>query len=424
MNDLSRAGLAPAPRRVGRAVVAAIGIAGAAAGAWWGLRPTAPAPQFVTVKADRGDIVARVTATGTLSALVTVQVGTQVSGRIAQINVDYNSPVKKGQLIAKIDPRLFEAAAEQAKANLAAAEGNLAQARVKAKDAQRQAERSNELFGQKLIAQGDRDTAQANADAAQANVVSMQGAVEQARAAYHESQINLNYTDIISPTDGVVISKSVDVGQTVAASLQAPVLFTIAQDLRKMEVDTNVAESDVGKLSADMPVTFTVDAFPGERFRGTVRQVRNAPQTVQNVVTYNAVIDVANDDLRLRPGMTANVSFVYAQKNGVLRVANSALRFRPSKEVLRALRGPDDAGAPAGAPGTEPPKARGERNPEQRTLWCMRGGQFAPVTVKVGVSDGTLTEITDGDLKEGDEVVTDVRGGPADKPSAPSGRLF
>ena len=404
MSDALLARFSPAPKS--RLILAVIGVTAAAAAAWLGLRPGASPPQFVTAKVDRGDIVARVTATGTLSALVTVQVGTQVSGRLAQINVDYNSPVRKGQLIAKIDPRLFEAAAEQAKANLAAAEGNLAQAKVKAKDAVRQAERSNELFAQKLIAQSDRDTAQANADAAGANVVSMQGAVEQARAAYHEAQINLNYTDIISPTDGVVISKSVDVGQTVAASLQSPTLFTIAQDLRKMEVDTNVAESDVGKLTAGMPVTFTVDAFAGERFSGTVRQVRNAPQTVQNVVTYNAVIDVANDDLRLRPGMTANVSFVYAQKNGVLRVPNSALRFRPAKE-LRA---------------SEPAKTAA---PDQRTLWTPGQRQLAPVAAQIGVSDGTLTELVDSSLHEGDEVVTDVRGGGPDKPNVQGGgRLF
>jgi HlyD family secretion protein len=409
MNEPLRFGLAPAPQRRGRLALAAIGAVIVAAMAWAWLRPREAAPQFVMARADRGDIVARVTATGTLSALVTVQVGTQVSGRIAQINVDYNSPVKKGQLIAKIDPRLFQAAVEQARANLAAAQGNLAQARVKAKDAERQSQRSNELFAQKLIAQADRDTAQANADAAAANVVSAQGALEQARAAAHEAEINLAYTDIVSPTDGVVISKSVDVGQTVAASLQAPVLFTIAQDLRKMEVDTNVAESDVGKLSAGMPVTFTVDAFPAERFRGTVRQVRNAPQTVQNVVTYNAVIDVGNDDLRLRPGMTANVSFTYAQRNAVLRAPNSALRFRPSKELLRS--------AAAEAPKTD-------RSPDQRTLWTLRNGQLAALPVKIGVSDGTLTEVVEGELKEGDEVVTDVRGGAADKPSAPSGRLF
>ncbi|HVI92482.1 MAG TPA: efflux RND transporter periplasmic adaptor subunit, partial [Anaeromyxobacter sp.] len=268
-----------------------------------------PALTFETQPADRGGVVAKVTATGTLSALVTVQVGSQVSGRLAQVLVDYNSPVKKGQLIARIDPQLFEAAVEQARANLVAARGNLAKARAQAIDADRQAKRSATLAEQKLVSEADRDTAQANADAARAQVEASNGDVAQAEASLHQAQVNLAYTRIVSPTDGVVISRNVDVGQTVAASLQAPTLFVIAEDLSRMQVDTNVAEADVGKLQDGMDATFTVDAYPTERFRGKVRQIRNAPQTVQNVVTYDAVIDVPNPDLKLRPGMTANVSF-------------------------------------------------------------------------------------------------------------------
>src|SRR2546428_556586 len=302
-------------------VVAALTLGGAR-------RSTDPA-KYETVKVERGRIVARVTASGTLSALVTVQVGTQVSGRIQDLYVDFNSPVRKGQILAKIDPQFFRAEVEQAKANLAAAQGNLAKAKAQAVDAHRQFERA-EVLGQKaqLVAQADIDTADANAQAADAQIKAMEGAVAQAQASLYQAEVNLGYTTIASSIDGVVISRNVDVGQTVAASLQAPTLFTIAQDLRKMQVDTNVSEADVGKLRDGMPTSFTVDAFPGETFKGVIRQIRNAPQSVQNVVTYDAVIDVDNSDMRLRPGMTANVTFTYAQKDDALRFPNAALRFR------------------------------------------------------------------------------------------------
>src|SRR5512133_3066104 len=338
-----------------RRAVLAIAIVLAVGAALWGWRAThrPAAITYETQPADRGAVVAKVTATGTLSALVTVQVGSQVSGRLAQVLVDFNSPVKKGQLIARIDPQLFDAAVEQARANLVAANGNLAKSRAQAVDADRQAKRSASLAEQKLVAQADADTAASNADAARAQVAATEGSVSQARAALHQAEVNLAYTKIVSPTDGVVISRNVDVGQTVAASLQAPTIFVIAEDLARMQVDTNVAESDVGKLQSGMDATFTVDAYPGERFRGTVRQIRNAPQTVQNVVTYDAVIDVRNPDLKLRPGMTANVSFVWAQRQDVLRVPNAALRFRPTRELLAAMgagkRGAAGAG-PARAP--------------------------------------------------------------------------
>ncbi|HVT35228.1 MAG TPA: efflux RND transporter periplasmic adaptor subunit [Nevskiaceae bacterium] len=373
------------------------------------------APDYVTVKADRGRIAARVTATGTLSALVTVQVGSQVSGRIADIEVDYNSTVKKGQLLARIDPQLFEAALQQAQANLKAAQGNLVKARVQAKDAHRQADRSDELYAQKLIAQSDRDTARANADAADAAIVAADGEVAQAQASADQASVNLAYTKILSPTDGVVISRAVDVGQTVAAALQAPTLFVIAQDLSQMQVDTSVAESDIGKLTEGMPVMFTVDAYPNERFRGSVRQIRNAPTTVQNVVTYDAVIAVANPDLKLKPGMTANATFTYADKSDVLRVPNAALRFKPAADQV--------PGPKADAPREHGQRGGGDRS--QRTLWVLRGGQAQPVTVQTGISDGSLTEIADGDLHEGDDLITDIKGGTASKPaSAPGPRMF
>jgi HlyD family secretion protein len=251
----------------------------------WGRAGKKPVQKYETVKVDRGRITARVTATGTVSALVTVQVGSQVSGRIAELHADFNSVVKKGQVIAKIDPELFKAAVEQGKANYAAAKGNLEKAQAQAVDAERQYERAKALAERQLIATADRDTAESTAGAARAQVAASQGAVSQATASLHQAQVNLDYSIIKSPIDGVVISRSVDVGQTVAASLQAPTLFTIAENLAKMQVDTSVAEADVGKLKPDMTATFVVDAYPQERFRGKVRQIRNAPQSVQNVVT-------------------------------------------------------------------------------------------------------------------------------------------
>src|SRR5215468_7087989 len=312
-------------------VVALCVAAGAGIGIWqWRKHvAAAAAPRYETVAVDRGPIVAKVTATGTLSALVTVQVGTQVSGRIKQINVDFNSPVQKGQVIAKIEPALFAAALESARANYLAAQGTVAKLEAQAENAKVQYDRSQQLFERKAIAQADLDTARATMRAANGDVTASRGNMEQAKASLHQAQVNLDYTTIVSPTTGVVISRSVDVGQTVAASLSAPTLFLIAEDLTKMQVDTSVAEADIGKLKPGMEATFTVDAYPTKTFKGTVRQIRNAPQTQQNVVTYDAVIDVANPNLELKPGMTANVTFVFDHRENVLRVANAALRFQP-----------------------------------------------------------------------------------------------
>jgi HlyD family secretion protein len=361
----------------------------------WQKRKAPDRPLFVTTPVERGRLVARVTATGTLSALVTVQVGSQVSGRISQLFADFNSQVKKGQVIARIDPQLFWAAVEQAHANSVAAEGNLARVKAQALDAKRQLERSRVLRQQNLVAQADLDTAEANEAAAVAQVSASEGAVKQARAALHQAEINLKYTTIVSPIDGVVISRSVDVGQTVAASLQAPTLFTIAEDLKKMQVDTNVAEADVGKLRPGMAATFTVDAYPVVRFRGTVRQIRNSPQTVQNVVTYDAVIDVGNAELKLKPGMTANVTFIYAERDDSLRVSNTALRYRPSMEKEHNTK---QHGGFA--------KKEGHA-PDERTVWVLKDGKPMPVKVKLGVSDGSNTEVVEGALQEGDLLITE-----------------
>ncbi|HET8937076.1 MAG TPA: efflux RND transporter periplasmic adaptor subunit [Polyangiales bacterium] len=379
-------------------------------------------PPYQTSTIDRGPIVAKVTASGTLSALVTVQVGSQVSGRIREIFVDFNSVVKKGEVIARLDTQLLTATLEQARANFDAAQADLLRAQVQARDAERQLGRQRSLHEQKLTAQADFDTAQANSEVAAASVAAAQGRLAQTRAALHQAQVNLNYATIESPIDGVVISRSVDVGQTVTASLQTPTLFVIAEDLRKMQVDTSVAEADVGRLQAGMRAYFTVDAFPNDRFEGTVRQIRNAATTVQNVVTYDAVIDVANPELKLRPGMTANVTFVYADQQEALRTVNAALRFKPSAELLKAAKPPETGGKPgspeaapeaSGGPAKPRGSARGRREPTNtgRTLWVLRGQTPQPVNVKLGITDGTHTEIVEGGLREGDLVITDVVGG-------------
>jgi HlyD family secretion protein len=379
-----------------------------------------PAVQYETAKVDRGRITATVTATGTLSALVTVQVGTQVSGRLKDILVDFNSPVKKGQVLARIDPQLFQASLAQARANHAAAKGDLAAAQVKALDGERQYTRAKSLGERKLIAQADLDTAQATYESAKAQVDSAQGRVEQMAASLNQAQVNLAFTTITSPIDGIVVSRSVDVGQTVAASLSAPTLFVLAEDLAKMQVDASVAEADIGKLSAGMNARFTVDAYPSDKFKGKVRQIRNSPTTVQNVVTYDAVIDVDNAELKLKPGMTANITFIYAEKNDAVRVPNAALRFKPPTEIA----GPAASGeADAGVGGQ---RARGQRQREpsdKRTVWVLRGTTPTAVQIQTGVTDGTMTEAIGEAIREGDVVITDSTGGTqSTSTSAPGGQ--
>src|SRR5215472_7700415 len=274
------------------------------------------AATYQTAAVTRGPITQAVTATGTLNPVVNVQVGSQVSGNIAKLFVDFNSQVKAGQVVAQIDPALFQATVTQAEGDLASAQAALELAKVNAARTQR-------LFVEKNSSQQDVDQAVANLHQAEANVKIKQGALDKAKA-------DLDHCTITSPIDGVVISRSVDVGQTVAASLQAPVIFQIANDLTKMQIDSNVAEADVGVVKVGQDVDFTVDAFPTRTFHGKVVQVRNAPITVQNVVTYDTVIGVDNKDLKLKPGMTANVSIIIAHKENVLQIKNAALRYRPA----------------------------------------------------------------------------------------------
>src|SRR2546425_3494030 len=274
------------------------------------------AANYQTATIARGPITQAVTATGTLNPVVNVQVGSQVSGNIAKLFADFNSQVKAGEVVAQIDPATFQATVMQAEGDLASAQAGLELARATAA-------RTQDLVKKQNSSQADLDQAMANLHQAEANVKIKQGALEKAK-------VDLEHCTIVSPIDGMVISRSVDVGQTVAASLQAPVIFAIANDLTKMQIDSNVAEADVGVVSVDQSVDFTVDAFPTRTFHGKVVQVRNAPITVQNVVTYDTVIGVSNSDLKLKPGMTANVSILVAHRDNVLQIKNAALRYRPA----------------------------------------------------------------------------------------------
>ncbi len=363
---------------------------------------------YQTVPVTRGPVVQAVSATGTLNPVLNVTIGSQVSGNIKELLVDFNSLVKAGDVVAQIDPVLFQA-------NVMQAEGELANAKAGLELARLNAGRIESLVTKQSSAQADLDQARASLRQAEANVQIREGALAKVKA-------DLEHTTIRSPIDGVVISRSVDVGQTVAASLQAPVLFTIANDLAKMQIDANVAEADIGAVAVEQKVDFTVDAFPNQTFHGQVTQVRNAPIVVQNVVSYDTVIGVSNPEMKLKPGMTANVSIVAAQRENVLKISNAALRFRlvdekagaPSPGSPRGSGRPPGAGRPGA--GRERP-AGGERS--TRTVQVLADGASQPtaVQIKVGITDGVFTEVLEG-LKEGDRVVTATLSGEKAKPAS------
>jgi HlyD family secretion protein len=309
---------------------------GAGAGAYY-IRGRGGEPQVSTLQLTRGDLIDQVGATGTLQAVITVQVGTQVSGIVDELYADFNSIVKKGQVIARLDPSILETQVETARANLANAEANLERQKAAVEDATTKLTRARELANRSLLPQADLDAADATAKQAQAQLKSMESQIVQAKAALNKAQVDLDHTVITAPIDGIVISRNVDKGQTVAASMQAPTLFIIAADLTKMQVNANIDESDVGRMRPGQIVHFRVDAYPTEQFTGTVEQVRLNPTTVQNVVTYSTVIDVPNPELKLKPGMTANVNIEIARRSNVLRVPNAALRFRPTRDTFQAL---------------------------------------------------------------------------------------
>jgi len=343
--------------------------------------------QYKTERAVRGDITETISATGTVNAITTVLVGTQVSGTVQKLYVDFNSRVKKGQIIALIDPTTFNAQLSLAKANLASAIAAVDKSRVMLADTKRTMERNQKLSEKNLIAQSDLDTAITNYESAKAQLEQSKAGVEQARASLVIAETNLAYTRICSPVSGIVISRAVDVGQTVAASFQTPTLFTIAEDLTKMQIDTSVNEADIGKIKNRLNAVFTVDAYPDITFNGIVSQVRVAPITVQNVVTYDVVINVDNSDLRLKPGMTANASIIITKKSNVIKIPNGSLRFKMQEKPVSA----------AG------PKAEG-KGP---AVWVLDKGKPKRIAVTTGITDGSYTEVTSGDLKEGMEIIVD-----------------
>ncbi|HBH01050.1 MAG TPA: HlyD family secretion protein [Candidatus Rokubacteria bacterium] len=527
-------------------------LAGAAVWGYLYTQSGGSGPRYRLARVERGPLTAAVSATGNLNAVITVQVGSQVSGQIKELLADFNSVVKNGQVIARIDQDIFRAKVDQASAELDAARASVlnqqaqveraradvenaraalaeakaqtAKAQVTVLDARRDRDRKAELFARQLIARSDMDSAQANHDSsaaqlesvrareqalasainsslaqlrvADAGLASARATVEQRRASLEQARVDLDRTTIRAPVDGVVVSRQVDVGQTVAASLQAPVLFTIAQDLTKMQVETSVDEADIGRIRLDDRATFTVDAFPGETFSGTVVQIRKAAQIVQNVVTYIVVVAVGNPSGRLLPGMTANVKLVVAEKPSVLKVPNAALRFRPAGAETPAAGAPPAAPGRAGAPpSTEstrerlvqglklteeqqrrldpilqdtrqqlmelqsqglPEAARHARAQKIREASRARirailtaeqqarfdesaggggggaagrvfvlgpDGKPAAVTVMLGISDGTSTEVVRGGLREGQEVVVGAAAGGSGRPAAGGPRL-
>jgi HlyD family secretion protein len=393
---------------------------------------------YFTAKVERGNIRDAVDATGTVNAVITVQVGSQVSGTIAALHADFNSRVRKGDVIALIDPQLFEGTLKQAIADLAnaeasvvVAEANLTKARANELETRREYERADALVKETIGSQQDLDLAQANYEGAKASVHAAEASVAQARAQVRQreaavsvARTNLAYTVIRSPIDGTVVARNVDVGQTVAASLQAPTIFTIAQDLRKMQVYAKVDESDVGKIHAGQAVTFKVDAFPKDLFHGQVSQVRMNPTTVQNVVTYDAIIDFANPDLKLFPGMTAYVTIPVATAEDVAKIPNAALRFKPplSPEQVRTLLAragiqdepTSDAAFPDadGSDAAVPAGGRHSTRAPSAVVWkLVDGDKLEPVEVALGITDHTYTEVGKllaGQLNAGDDVVTSV----------------
>ncbi|MFI5341738.1 MAG: efflux RND transporter periplasmic adaptor subunit [Candidatus Methylomirabilales bacterium] len=457
--------------------ILAVLVLGGAAGFYWFNSGTGKA-SYRTAPVERGDIQSSISATGTLNAVITVQVGTQVSGTIKELMVDYNSRVKKGMLIARIDPATFEAKVNQAKADLesaraavlnqraavAKAEADVATARanvvkedVAVRDAKIKYDSRVRLFKRGGVSQEELDTAQATQDSARAQVEAAQASlqasqaalevsramltaaeatVQQKQAVLAQAQVDLDNSEIRAPVDGVVVARNVDVGQTVAASLQAPTLFLIAQDLTKMQVDTNVDEADVGRVVLDQEATFSVDSFPGQAFRGRVVQIRQAAQVIQNVVTYDCVVAVGNPELKLMPGMTANVKILVARRENALLVPNAVFRVRLDAASSAGSsgspggspagqRGPQTpaGGRPASSPGMSPGRgpdagAPGATDGKQR-VWVLQDGKAVERMVRTGLSDGQKTEVLEG-LKDGEAVIVGLGTGPRGG-SGPSG---
>jgi HlyD family secretion protein len=413
------------------------------------LRGRRATTRYLTVAVDRGDIVDVVGATGVLQAVITVQVGSQVSGTISELHADFNSRVTKGQVIARLEQSAFLARLNQAQANVASARANVDRSQAAIDDAKQKYDRALELSKQDLVPQSDLESARATYQSSLAQHQANKAAVKQAEAALHQAQVDLDHTVITAPVDGVVLARNVDVGQTVAASFQAPVLFVIANDLAHMQVNASIDEADIGRVRAGEDVTFTVDAFPEQEFRGRLEQIRLQPITTQNVVTYNTIISVENPRLRLMPGMTATVSVIVRSRTNALRVPSAALRFRP--EGYASQRGATQRGAGGGAAGAggfagagrtrSGAAAAGGGTRERRQGGLDRGassgegpdgtgngrpglvfvlgsdGQPKATPVKLGISDGRFVEVVDG-VSEGARVVTGIEEGGAPRPQA------
>lgn len=380
----------------------------------WSFGSGAKESSYMTVPARKGDITQVVSATGTLQAVVTVQVGSQVSGSIAKLNADFNSKVKQGQVIAELDQAKFKARVDEERANLLAARAQLTKAKIALEDAHRTLKRAKQLKERDLISQSELDAAQTAYDAATSQLEVAKAQVAQAEAALSRASLDLAETVIRSPVDGIVISRNVDVGQTVAASLQAPTLFTIADDLSKMEVHTNVDEADISNVREGQEVTFTVDAYPMRRFTGKVSQVRHAPTVVQNVVTYDAVVGIDNRELLLKPGMTANVEFLVSQKSNVVRIPNVALRFKPpaeKREAQEVLRQASRSGSGSGGrrrSGVERSRSAERADGEEGRwvkVYVLKAQQPTPIQVRLGITDGSYTEVLEGEILEEQQVI-------------------
>lgn len=361
-------------------------------------------PIYNTEPIIKGDISEFITASGTINPIKVTIIGTQVSGPIKEIYVDYNTIVTKGQLLARIDPALFEAKVSEAKANLLATEANYDKLQAILTNNERIMNRNKELFDTDLIAKIEFENAETNYLSTKAELASAKANISQAKATLNNALTNLNYTKITSPTSGIVISKDVEVGQTVAASFQTPTLFTVAEDMTKMQIEANISEADISKVKIGQQVDFTVDSYHDETFKGTVTQIRNSPETIQNVVTYYVIIDVSNDDLKLKPGMTANVSILVNKKENVLLAPNDSLTF--------TIFDSDNT-----------------QKFEQQGIWIMKKDKPQRIEIKTGISNEKYTEIFSKDLSEGQEVIIskgdkkDKKGKTQNDPQKPNMRM-
>ncbi|MGA7808319.1 efflux RND transporter periplasmic adaptor subunit [Bradyrhizobium sp.] len=364
--------------------IAALLVAGIASATWW-MSAKRSAVHYVTAQVTRGPVTRTVAATGTVNPELTIIVGSYVSGVIQEIYCDYNTRVKKGEVCAKIDPRPYETLVAQAKANLSVGKAQLQKDQANLAYTRINHERNAQMVVTHAVSQDVADQARNAYEQAQAQIVFDQGTIQQQEAALDSAQVNLDYTNIVSPVDGTVVSRSVTMGQTVAASFQTPTLFLIASDLKMMEVDTNVSESDIGGLKEGNAASFTVDAFPQRTFNGTISQLRQSPQTVQNVVTFDVVVSVDNSSLALQPGMTAATRLIIDSRSDVIRVPSQALRYGQGGQVAGA--------APQGAPQS------------WKQLWLLRDGKPVASPVEAGLDDDAFTEIVAGDVKPGDQVI-------------------